>query len=144
MPFSTGLCVHPKSGSQESVVHVLLSLQLSTVPAVHTPSWQVSSPLQTSPSVHDEPSRSGVLTQPLMALQVSVVQTLLSLQVSGVPETQEAAWQVSLPLQTVPSPHEVPSATAVLVHPATGSHVSVVQTLASLQLRGVPEVQVPL
>jgi hypothetical protein len=46
-------------------------------------------------------------------------------------------------LQTVLSAHEVPFSTGVLAQPPTGSQLSAVQTLPSLQLRGVPGVQAP-
>jgi hypothetical protein len=42
-------------------VHALLSLQLSAVPSVQTPLWQVSVPLQTSLSLHEEPLATAVL-----------------------------------------------------------------------------------
>jgi hypothetical protein len=144
VPFSTAPWVQPKTGSQLSVVHALASLQLRTVPAVHTPSWQVSSPLQTLPSVQEEPFRMGVLEQPETGLQLSAVHTLPSLQLSAVPGVQVPPWQVSAPLQTLPSLHAVPFASGVFVHPVTGSQASVVHTFASLQVRGVPAVQVPL
>jgi hypothetical protein len=38
----------------------------------------------------------------------------------------------------------VPFSTGVFAHPVVALQVSVVQTLESLQLRGVPAVQVPL
>jgi hypothetical protein len=144
VPFSTAVCVHPKTRLQLSLVQTLLSLQLSGVPAVHTPLWQVSLPLHTFPSKHDVPFRAGVLAQPFTGSQLSVVQTLPSLQLRAVPAVHAPLWQVSLPLQTLPSLHEVPFSTGVFVHPKTGSQLSVVQTLASLQLSGVPAVQIPL
>jgi hypothetical protein len=66
----------------------LPSLQLSAVPAVHVPPWQVSPPLQTLPSLHEVPFSTGVLAQPVTGSQLSVVQTLPSLQLSGVPAPQ--------------------------------------------------------
>jgi len=74
---------------------------------------------------------------------VSVVQGLLSLQLSGVPALQAPAWHVSLPLHALPSLHGVPFASAVLRQPASGSHVSAVHGLLSLQLRAAPAVQIP-
>jgi len=44
---------HPAAGSQESLVHVLPSLQTSGEPARHVPVPQVSAPLQALPSVHE-------------------------------------------------------------------------------------------
>jgi hypothetical protein len=53
------VCVQPVA-VQASVVHALLSSQLSGVPGVHTPAWQVSRPLQAFPSEHDAPLGTGV------------------------------------------------------------------------------------
>jgi hypothetical protein len=100
-------------------------------------------PLQTVPSAQAVPFNTGVLVQPKTALQPSVVHGFPSLQVRGGPAVQVAAWQVSLPLQTLPSAQDVPLGRAAFWQPVTGLHVSVVQTLPSLQLRGVPAVQVP-
>jgi len=177
VPFSTGVFWHPVAGLQLSVVHTLLSLQLSAVPAVHVPLWHVSSPLQTllsahelplgnagfpqTPSVHTSlvqgfPSAQsaftphvwqpgmGVFWQPLTGWHVSVVQALASLQLSGAPAEQVPLWQVSAPLQTSLSAHGVPLVTGVFWQPRAGSQVSVVHTLLSLQLSGVPVVQVPV
>jgi hypothetical protein len=77
-------------------------------------------------------------------LQESVVQTLPSLHVSGVPLVHNPAWQVSSPLQTLPSAHDEPFGTGVVRQPAMGSQESAVHTLPSLQLGGLPAVQVPL
>jgi hypothetical protein len=144
VPLTTGVLVHPKTGSQLSAVQRLPSVQLRAVPAMQVPLWHVSSPLQTLPSVQDEPLRSGAFRHPLTALQLSAVQTLASLQSSGVPAVQTALWQVSAPLQTVLSAHEVPSARTVFWHPAMGSQLSVVQALPSLHVGGGPAVQMPL
>ena len=65
------------------------------------------------------------------------------MQLSAVPGAHVPAWHVSAPLHTFPSLHEVPLATAVCWQPCTGSHVSVVQGLLSLQLGSVPAVQTP-
>ena len=143
VPLRTGVLAQPKTGSQVSVVQTLESLQLRTVPAVQVPPWQVSLPLQTLPSAQVVPFTTGVFTQPETGLQVSVVHTFESLQLSGVPAVQTPLWQRSLPLQTFPSPQEVPFSTDVFTQPASGSQLSVVQTLESLQLRGVPAVQTP-
>ena len=74
---------------------------------------------------------------------MSVVQGLLSLQLSAVPGVHAPAWHVSAPLQTFPSLHEAPFANDVCWHPATGSQVSVVQGLLSLQLGSGPAVHTP-
>src|SRR5207247_667430 len=82
-----------------------------------------------------------VCRQPLTASHESVVQTLPSLQLRGVPELQVPPPQTSRPLQTVASSHGL--VLLVCWPPFTGSPVSVVQTLPSLQLRGVPGLQEP-
>jgi hypothetical protein len=53
-------------------------------------------------------------------LQLSVVQTLPSLQVSGVPAVHTPLWHVSFPLQALPSAHEVPFSAGTTVQPNTG------------------------
>jgi len=61
--------------------------------------------------------------QPLTALQVSSVQTLLSLQVRAVPAWQTPdALHTSRPLQSVVSSHGRP-ATGVNLQPTTGSEI---------------------
>jgi hypothetical protein len=143
VPLSTGLVVQPKTGSQLSVVHTLPSSQVSGVPAVHTPPWHVSSPLQTSPSRQGVPLTTVVFWQPVTGSQLSVVHGLLSSQLSAVPAVHTPPWQVSLPLQTLPSGHAVPFTTGVLEQPKAGSQLSVVHTLLSSQLSGGPAVQTP-
>src|SRR3989442_15351685 len=74
---------------------------------------------------------------------MSAVQGLASLQLRAVPEVQTPAWQVSAPLHALPSLHEVPFTTAVCRQPASGSQVSAVHGLVSLQLSAVPARQRP-
>jgi hypothetical protein len=50
---------HPETGLQESVVHGFESLQLSAVPAAQVPDWQVSLPLHTVESAHEDPFGSA-------------------------------------------------------------------------------------
>jgi len=99
--------------------------------------------LQTVPSVHVVPSGAEVWRQPVSASHESVVHELLSLQLGGVPGTHVPAWQTSRPLQTLPSPHEVPFAAAVWRQPPTGSHESAVHVFESAQFRVVPGWQIP-
>src|SRR5438445_663694 len=143
VPFASAVRRHPLSGSQVSVVHGLLSLQLSAVPPMQMPARQVSAPLHTLPSLHEVPFASAVCWQPASWSQVSVVQGLLSLQLSGVPALQAPAWQVSAPLHTFPSPHGVPFTTGTFRQPVAGSQLSVVQGLLSLHSSGVPPVHAP-
>src|SRR3989442_810545 len=133
-------CAQPVIGSQASIAP---ALQLGGVPGVHTPDWQVSSPLQTLASAHDVPFATGVRRQPALGSQVSVVQGLLSAQLTGVPGRQTPARQTSTPLQRLPSLHEVPFGAAVCLQPAIGSQVSVVHVFPSLQLSAAPAVHTP-
>jgi hypothetical protein len=75
------VCVQPEPGLQPSVVQTSLSLQLGGAPPTQLPPLQVSGVVQALPSLH------GLLlfvkTQPEFGLQLSVVQTLLSLQTTG-------------------------------------------------------------
>ena len=69
-------------------MQTLESLQLSAVPAVQVPLWQVSAPLQAFESLHEVPLATFVFAQPVVVLQESFVQTLLSLQLRAVPAVQ--------------------------------------------------------
>jgi len=55
--------------------------------------------------VHDWQLASGVKTQPVCVLHESLVQALLSLQVSGVPVRQRPLTHASVPLHGLPSLH---------------------------------------
>jgi hypothetical protein len=144
VPFGNGLVVQPKTGSQPSVVHGLPSLQVSGVPGVQVPAWQVSLPLHRLPSVHDVPLGTAGCWHPLTGWQLSAVHALPSLQTSGAPLAQEPLWHVSSPLQTLPSLHDEPLDNAVCWQPPTGSQLSVVHGFESLQARGEPVVHEPL
>ena len=134
---------HPVAGVHVSSVHTLLSLQTS----VPVPGWQLP-PEHVSPVVQALPSLHGfvlfVKTQPLAGLQVSVVQTLLSLQTTAVPGWQMPPAQASPAVQALLSLHDVPPGAfgleqipvAGLQVPATWHWSSAVQSTA------VPE-QVP-
>src|SRR5207302_2063329 len=89
------------------------------------------------------PSVTGVKTQPEVGAQVSSVQALLSLHTSGVPAAQVPAWQVSAPLQALPSLHEVPLPTGVWVQVPSGAQASAVQGLWSSQSLPGPGWQTP-
>src|SRR5215470_2252140 len=85
-------CTQPLAGSHESSVHGLLSTQFGADPPLHLPPPHVSFNVQASPS-----SQGAVLSvkmQPFAESQVSVVQTLPSLQTTVVP-TQLPFVQVS-------------------------------------------------
>src|SRR5262249_30577220 len=82
--------------------------------------------------------------QPSAGSQLSVVQTLLSLQFGGVAAAQLPLWQASSPSHAWPSLQEVPFATGVALHPEAGVQPSVVHGLPSLHTSAVPAVQEPL
>ena len=123
----------PVASVHVSVVQGLLSLHTMPTPA-HTP------PLQTSPEVQAfASSQASVLlvkTHPLAGLHVSVVHTLLSLQTTAEPALHVPPPQVS------PVVHAFPSSQAFVLlmkaQPDAGLHVSVVQTLLSLQTIAAP------
>jgi hypothetical protein len=118
-----------------SVVHTLLSLQITGVPGLQTPPPHVSPLVQAFPS-----SQATVLfvkTHPVAGLHASSVQMLLSLQFSvPVPGWQLPPPQVSPIVQAFPS-----SQAAVLfvkTQPVAGLHESSVHTLLSSQTIAVP------
>ena len=91
VPFATAVRRQPAFGSQVSVVHGLLSAQLTGVPGWQTPAWQTSTPLQRLPSLHGVPSGATPCWQPATGSQVSVVHGLASAQVSAVPAVHTPA-----------------------------------------------------
>jgi hypothetical protein len=137
-----GWFTQPRLASQLSAVHSLLSLQSMAAPAAQRPAWQVSSLVHVLLSLQALPSRTRSETQPAvgpLATHVSVVHGLLSSQFGIGPATQAPARQLSVPLHGLASAQLVPSGASVRLHPPlAASHVSMVQGLLSLQLRGVP------
>jgi hypothetical protein len=104
------------------------------------PGTHTLAPLHLSPTVQMLLSLHGVSTglagfwQPSVGLHESVVQRLLSLQLSGgVGDWQRPLVHCSTPLHTLPSLQETPSLTARLRQPRVASHESEVQALLSLQ-----------
>src|SRR5436309_1309858 len=73
VPFASGACWQPATGSQLSVVHAFESSQLSAVPGVHAPLWHVSLPSHALPSLHEAPFGSAACWQPVTGSQLSVV-----------------------------------------------------------------------
>jgi hypothetical protein len=132
-------CVQPDAGSQPSSVQPSASLQSSGAPGTHAPPAHVSFVVQASSSLHGRPL--FVWVQPIAESQVSVVQTLPSLQLAGAPPTQLPPEQVSLVVQALPSLHG--SLFGVCTQPLAGSQESVVHGLPSLQRIDVPA-QLPL
>ena len=92
VPFGRKTLAQPEIGLHVSVVQRLLSSQLRGVPGWQEPLWQVSIPLHTVPSAAQVvPFGRAGLVHPVIALQPSAVQPLLSLQLGGVP-----GWQIPL------------------------------------------------
>jgi len=69
--------------------------------------------------------------QPVVGTQLSVVQALLSLQLSAVPGAHAPLWQVSAPLQRFPSLHDVPLVLFGCVQLPVPLQVSFVQAFPS-------------
>jgi len=100
----------PVAESQPSLLHVLLSLQMTASP-LHTPD------LQTSEAVHFLPSlQAAVLLvkvhAPLPALHASLVHTLPSLHTFAVPEQLLSALQASFSVHFSPSSQDLLTLTA--------------------------------
>ncbi len=106
----------------------------SGVPAWQDPApSQVSKPLQNRPSSHDVPAVTGSFMQPPTGSQLSKVQELKSSHCSGELDWHDPApSQVSAPLHTSPSSHDVPAVTGVKTQ-TPALQLSVVQVLESLQ-----------
>jgi hypothetical protein len=83
-----------------------------------------------------------VNAQPVAGLHVSVVQTLLSLQISAVPPWHVPLEHLSFVVHAFPSLHD--AALLACTHPVAGLHESSVHGLKSLQLRGGPPTQTPV
>ena len=120
----------PLAVSHESMVHASLSSHATGLAPMQAPAVQVSTVVQELPSLHGRPLVPGVTAQlPVEAVQVSLVQGLLSLQTTAVPK-QTPDLQVSalvhrlLSLQAVP--FKVVCTQALLVQ------ASVVHALLSL------------
>ena len=133
------LKVHPSAASQPSLVHGLPSLHCKTAPPLHNP------PLHTSPVVHALPSEHGsalfVCQQPVVALQLSVVQSVWSSQPSAAPAMQPPSTHVSVVVHTLPSLQG--ALFIVCWQPCTALHVSSVHTLPSLHAISAPGLQPP-
>src|SRR6266849_2885098 len=124
------VCKHPLVGSQASSVQTLPSSQLSGAPGLQVPPPHTSWPLHTVLSSHE--AVLLVCTHPVAGLQLSSVQTLLSLQLTALPSQNPRELQVSLVVQALPSLQEVPVAGVWRQACKVVSHVSVVHGLPSL------------
>jgi hypothetical protein len=131
---------------QLSLVHGLLSLQLTLTPPPQTPVALHFSPVvHALPSLHAAPV-VGTCWQGLAAfagLQLSAVHGLLSSQFKAA-----LPWHTPAALQTSPVVHALPSLQAVPVsgvntHPVAGLQLSCVQALLSLHTTAAPGVHAP-
>ena len=134
-----GVKTQPVAGSQVSVVHGLPSLQVIAAPGLQAEPAQTSPLVQALLSVHGRELAAN--TQPVAALQLSLVQALLSLQVVSAPGMHEPAEHASPTVQTFPSLH----AAVLLVNtqPLVESHASEVHGLPSLQMAAAPLTHAP-
>ena len=131
--------MQPEAGAQVSVVQTLPSLQVTAAPGRQAELAQRSPLVQALLSVHGRVLAAN--TQPVAALQLSLVQGLLSLQVVSAPGMHEPAEHASPTVQTLPSLH----AAVLLVNtqPVTALQVSVVHGLLSLQVAAAPLTHAP-
>jgi hypothetical protein len=132
-----------------TVVQAVADGQTTAVPAVQTPVWQVSAPLQRLASAQDVPLDLLLTGQvPVEGTQApTVVQAVAFGHITDVPAVQMPVWQVSAPLQRLPSEQLVPL--DLLVTGQTPVEVTqaptVVQAVAAGQITGcVVCVQDPL
>ncbi len=126
--------VQPMSARQLSSVQGFPSLHVMALPAVHAPFLQASPRVQTEPSLHV--AALALCLQPLMALQVSDVQSFPSLQSVATPGRQTPPWQLSPRVQTEPSSQL--ARFGVLLQPLAGRQASSVHGLPSLHWTAGP------
>jgi hypothetical protein len=106
--------------------HWSLAAQVTWLPAVHTPAWQLSSRSHALPSLHAVPLLAAGFEQvPVPGSQVPAVwHASLAVHVTWLPAVQAPAWQVSFRSHALPSLHDVPFATVGFEQaPELGSHV---------------------
>ena len=128
--------LQPLAGSQLSLVHTLLSAHGMRLPA-HLPFTHPSPVVQALPS-SQVPLVLAVKAQPLPSTHTSSVQTLLSLQTTGVDDLHVPFAHASLVVQTSPSLHARPSLAALNLQPKPNTHTSLVHGLPSLQKTWLP------
>jgi hypothetical protein len=140
VPFASLVKTQPVEALQLFDVHGLLSSHFSWVPPTHAPFEHLSPIVHTLLSLHATPL-FGVYAQPVVGLQLSVVQGLLSLQLSFVPGPHApAAVHLSPVVQAFPSLQAAPVNATCLQGAAAfaGSQLSAVQGLLSSQFKGAP------
>ena len=120
-------------------MHGLPSLQASALLPPQTPLAQMSPVVHALSSLHG--SLLSLVTQPVLALQLSSVHKLPSLHALALPGMQAPPSQASFSVQTLPS-LQVP-VLATKVQPCWASQLSVVHGLPSLQVGPLPGTQAP-
>jgi hypothetical protein len=133
------LYTQPLLGSQESLVHGLPSSHVTLLPAQKPPE-HLSPWLQALPSSHPKVLFWNAQL-PVVVLQLSVVQGLLSLQLLATPALHAEAAHASPTVQALPSLHG--AVLAANLQPALASQLSSVHGLPSLQLRIAPALHTP-
>ncbi len=137
-----GVWAHrPVKVSQLSLEQGFASSQLAAVPATQLPPAHASLTVQALPSLH-APLLAVARHAPVLALQLSVVQTLPSSQITSLPAHLPVEVQASPAVQALPSLQAAPALTGYTQVPEA-SHWSSVHTLPSLQTTGEPA-QVPV
>src|SRR3989442_1614318 len=133
LPVFAGFETLPVEGSQVPTVWPWsAAVQVTGLPPVQTPAWQVSVWVQASLSSHAVPSAAlGFEHVPVAGSQVPAVwHWSAAVQVTGLPPVQTPAWQVSVWVQALLSSHAVPSC----LNPSAGQYAPVpVQVSATSQ-----------
>ena len=127
--------VHPTDGSQTSVVHALLSLQVIAVPPPHAPALHRSPVVQAFPSLHVRVLFTN--THPVDGLQVLSVHGFMSSQTRGVVPMHAPELHASPVVHAFPSSHV--AVLFVKTHPVAGLHESFVHGFPSVH----PSVPLP-
>ena len=127
-PFALAGFEHaPVAGSQVPASwHWSVAVQVTGVPPVQTPAWQVSPVVQALPSLHVVPSvATGFEHAPVAGSHVpATCHWSVAVQVTGVPPVQTPFSQVSTWVQASPSEQGDPFALAGFEHaPVAGSQV---------------------
>ena len=129
----------PVAVLHESLVQGSESSQSTAKPGWQLPNEHASPLVQALPSV--QATVLSPLTQPVVMLQLSVVQTLPSSQLIAPPDTQAPATQASPEVQALPSVQA--SVLLANTQPLDGAQLSVVHGLLSLQASALPGWQAP-
>ena len=137
---SASACLQPPTVAQLSLLHTLPSSQSTVLPGAHLPLLHESNAVHALPS--SQSPDAAVCVQPRKTSQESVVQTFPSSHFTATPGTQPPSAHASFAVHASPSTQG--PLIAVLTHPLTLSHASLVQTVPSSQEMGLPLQTSPL